>query len=174
MRLHLATHLHDTHADPNAKLSRSFCPNTERDDCTVSDDGNAGLFDSNGESKVALPYRRGGALAMYGGLCTRPDICFAVNACSRYSQNPGKANWKALKRIFRYILKTISLRLRLGGLLTSPSPHVYGFVDADYGGDFVHAMDSFKSTTGYILFMGSNLGPVSWKSKMKNALRSLQ
>jgi hypothetical protein len=170
MGLHLATRLHDTPADSNAKLSKSFSPNTEGDDCTISDDNDTELFESNGESKVALPYRRGVALAMYGGLCTRPDICFAVNACSRYSQNPGKAHWKALKRIFRYVLKTISLRLRLGGLLNSPSPQVYGFVDADWAGDSVHSMDTFKSTTGYILFMGANLGPVSWKSKMQKCV----
>ena len=97
---------------------------------------------------------------MYRGICTRPDICFAVNACSRYTQNSGKANWKALKRIFRYVLKTISLRLRLGGLLNSPSPQAYGCMDADWAGDSVHLMDTFKSTTG----------PVSWKPKMQKCI----
>ena len=87
MVLHLATRLYGIAADTNAKLSKSFCSTNQGDDCTISDDNSAELVSSNGEAKVALNYRRGVALAMYGGLCTRPDICFAINACSCCSQN---------------------------------------------------------------------------------------
>ena len=144
MGLYLATHLHNTPADSNTKLSKTFCPNTESDDCRISYDDEAELFDSNRESKVALPYTRGVTLAMYGGLSTRPDICFGVNACLPYAQNPSKAHWKALKHIFRCVLKTISLRLRLGGALNLLSSQVYGFVDADWASNSVHLMDTFN------------------------------
>ena len=75
-----------------------------------------------------------------------------------------------LKHIFRYVLKTISLCLTLGGLLTLPSLQAYGFVDEDWAGDYVHLINTFKSTAGYILFMGANLGPDSWKSKMQKEI----
>ena len=43
-------------------------------------------------------------------------------------------------------------------------------MDADWTGNSVHLMDTFKLTTSYILFMGANLGPVSWTLKMQKCI----
>jgi len=40
---------------------------------------------------------------MYAMLCTRPDICFAVDLVSHYQSNLRSAHWQAVKRIFCYL-----------------------------------------------------------------------
>ena len=68
---------------------------------------------------------------------------------------PGSKHWMAIKRIMRYLKKTIDVKLCLGGFDVVLS----GYCDADYAGD----MDDQKSTTGYMFKVG--LGAVSWNSK---------
>lgn len=48
---------------------------------------------------------------MYIMICTRPDICLAVNICSRYVSNNNKEVWGHLKRILRYLKETMNLKL---------------------------------------------------------------
>jgi Reverse transcriptase (RNA-dependent DNA polymerase)/gag-polypeptide of LTR copia-type/GAG-pre-integrase domain len=87
---------------------------------------------------------------------TRPDIAFAVNAMSRFQQNPGPAHWRGLQHILAYLKGTLSHQLtyRHGHGLKP-----IGFVDADFGGD----VDTRRSTAGYVFFMAG--APVSWSSR---------
>ena len=64
-------------------------------------------------------------------------------------------------RILRYHRRTRSLCLRLGGY----SPLLFAFTDADWGGDDVHPLDSFRSTSGGVAFFGH--GPISWLSSLQ-------
>ncbi|GJR36497.1 retrotransposon protein, putative, ty1-copia subclass [Tanacetum coccineum] len=40
---------------------------------------------------------------MYAVRCTRPDVAFAQNLCSRFQQNPGEIYWTVVKTILRTI-----------------------------------------------------------------------
>ena len=43
---------------------------------------------------------------MYLSVCTRPDIAYAVNSLARFTSNPTKEHWTALKRLLRYLKGT--------------------------------------------------------------------
>lgn len=108
-------------------------------------------------------YRR-----IVGGLqylsITRPDICYAVNRLSQYMHSPTETHWTALKRILRYLKGTIHHGLYLK---KNSSLALNAFSDSDWGGE----RDTGRSTTGYIVYLGSN--PISWKSsKQKSVSRS--
>ncbi|GJT14325.1 retrovirus-related pol polyprotein from transposon TNT 1-94 [Tanacetum coccineum] len=43
---------------------------------------------------------------MYVVICTRPDVAFAQNLCSRLQQNPGEIYWTGVKAILKYLRNT--------------------------------------------------------------------
>ncbi|KAF7810522.1 putative mitochondrial protein [Senna tora] len=87
---------------------------------------------------------------------TRPDITYAVGVVSRFMQSPKKPHLEAIRRILRYVKGTLDYGIfyRKG-----PSCKLKGYSDADYAGD----CDTRRSTTGYVMSIGS--GAVSWCSK---------
>ena len=89
---------------------------------------------------------------------TRPDISFAISYIGRFGANPSQQYWVCAMRVLRYLAGTRYLRLGLGGNLPLQIP-LNGFVDADFAGD----TGTLKSTTGYILLMGSAV--IQWHSK---------
>ncbi|GKV03490.1 hypothetical protein SLEP1_g15780 [Rubroshorea leprosula] len=92
---------------------------------------------------------------------TRPDLCFAVNRLSQFMHNPTDLHWQAVKRVLRYLNGT-----KFHGLLLRPqtSLSLHGFSDADWAGD----KNTSISTTGYVMYLGSN--PVSWKATKQRAV----
>ncbi|KAI3828108.1 hypothetical protein L1987_02205 [Smallanthus sonchifolius] len=111
----------------------------------------------------ATPYRK-----LFGSLqylaFTRPDISFAINKLSQFMHNPRQAHWQALKRVLRYLKGTIHHGLSLNR--NSPLT-LSAFSDSDWGG----VNDVGRSTTGYILYLGTNI--VSWKlTRQKSVSRS--
>ncbi|KAE8707741.1 hypothetical protein F3Y22_tig00110377pilonHSYRG00343 [Hibiscus syriacus] len=88
--------------------------------------------------------------------CTRPDILHAVGLVSRYMESPTTTNFKATKRILRYLKGTIDF-----GLFYSVSNDykLVGYSDSDWGGD----IDNQRSTTGFVFFMGDIA--FTWMSK---------
>ena len=74
-----------------------------------------------------IPYANVVGSLMYVMLCTRPDISYAVGMVSRYQSNPGKAHWKAVKRILRYLKGTVDYRLCYQG----QDLQLKGYTDAD-------------------------------------------
>ena len=97
---------------------------------------------------------------MFLNLNPRPDLCYSVNALSRYSQKPTVTHWKLLKRIIRYIKKQ-----RLWGLSFRPlKPKQESFqlelqTDASWG-DTANK----RSTYGYVVFINST--PVQFRTKV--------
>nr|GEU72609.1 retrovirus-related Pol polyprotein from transposon TNT 1-94 [Tanacetum cinerariifolium] len=79
---------------------------------------------------------------IFGSTHPRPDIVHATCLCARYQAKPTEKNLKEVKRIFRYLRRTVNTGLWLtkdfGFELT-------GFSDADYAG----CKDTFKSTSSY-------------------------
>ncbi|KAJ9556427.1 hypothetical protein OSB04_011041 [Centaurea solstitialis] len=95
---------------------------------------------------------------------TRPDISFAVNKLSQFMHSPTQTHWQALKRLLRYLKGT----LHHGLFLNRKSPlALHAFSDSDWGG----VTTAGRSTTAYILYLGSNI--ISWKSaRQKSVSRS--
>lgn len=60
------------------------------------------------------------------------DIAFAVNNVSRFNANYGKANWNAVRQIFRYIKGTMNMKLYFSGseVLTGLTGHPIWISDA--------------------------------------------
>ena len=56
---------------------------------------------------ASLPYYITMGSLMYAILCTLPDIYFTVGLVSRYKLIHGRENWKAVKRILRYLKGTM-------------------------------------------------------------------
>ncbi|KAM0003914.1 putative RNA-directed DNA polymerase [Helianthus debilis subsp. tardiflorus] len=95
---------------------------------------------------------------------TRPDISFAINKLSQFMHSPRQSHWQALKRVLRYLKGTVhhGLYLHRDSPLT-----LRAFSDSDWGG--VH--NAGRSTTAYILYLGSNI--ISWRSsRQKTVSRS--
>jgi hypothetical protein len=58
-----------------------------------------------------VPYVSAVGSLMYAMVCTRSDIAHALGVFNRYMSKPGKENWIAVKRVFRYIRGTSSYGL---------------------------------------------------------------
>ncbi|GJS78251.1 retrovirus-related pol polyprotein from transposon TNT 1-94 [Tanacetum coccineum] len=101
--------------------------------------------------------------SMIGGLvyltASRPDIDYATFVCARYYARPTDKHLKEVKRIFRYLRKTINM-----GLWYSKDSgfELIAYADADHAG----CNDDCKSTSGGIQFLGDKL--VSWSSKKQD------
>ena len=94
---------------------------------------------------------------MYLMQCTSPDIAFGVSKLSKFTSNPSVEHWKAIVKVFDYLLKTKGL-----GLQYSKFPAVLeGYTDASW---ISNVRDS-KSTTGWVFTLAG--GEISWKSKKR-------
>nr|GEV78249.1 uncharacterized mitochondrial protein AtMg00810-like [Tanacetum cinerariifolium] len=86
----------------------------------------------------------------------RPDIMFAVCACTRYQVNPKVSHLYVVKRIFRYLKG----QPKLGLWYSKDLPFdLLAYTDSDYTG----ASLDMKSTIGGCQFFGCRL--ISWKCK---------
>ncbi|GJU91346.1 hypothetical protein Tco_1303769 [Tanacetum coccineum] len=90
---------------------------------------------------------------------SRPDLVQAVCYCERYQARPTQKHLKEVKRIFKYLKGTINMGLWY--------PKDFGFnLTAFSDADHVGCIDTRKSTSGVIQFLGDKL--VSWMSKKQN------
>jgi hypothetical protein len=88
---------------------------------------------------------------------TRPDLSFAVGFVSRFMESPTTEHMAAVKRILRYLAGTLNWGVHYSrGADDAP---LIGYSDSDLGGD----IDTHRSTTGVIFFLGNNI--VSWQSQ---------
>ena len=92
---------------------------------------------------------------LYIGNTTRGDILQAVNRLGRYTANPSKTHWLALKRILVYLYHSCYKRLVFGAnsadfnMDSKYCNPISIYCDADHGGD----VDTAKSTSGLALFV---------------------
>jgi hypothetical protein len=86
----------------------------------------------------------------------RPNITYTVHQLCLHMHIPREPHLTALKRILRYLLGSFDY-----GLLLQPSPtsDLVVYTDADWAG----CPDMRRSTSGYAVFLGTNL--VSWVAK---------
>nr|GEW02746.1 putative ribonuclease H-like domain-containing protein [Tanacetum cinerariifolium] len=92
---------------------------------------------------------------------SRPNIMFAVCACSRFQVTPKTSHLYVMKRIFRYLKGQLKLGLWY--------PKVSSFdLEAYADNDYVGANLNRKSTTGGCQFLGRKF--ISWQCKKKTIM----
>ncbi|XP_019189998.1 PREDICTED: uncharacterized protein LOC109184452 [Ipomoea nil] len=92
---------------------------------------------------------------------TRPDLAYSVNRLCQFMHTPTVDHWGLLKRVLRYIKGTTTYGLQLSA---STSSDIHAFSDSDWAGCPVDR----KSTSGYAVFLGSNL--ISWLSRKQRTV----
>ncbi|KAL1356069.1 hypothetical protein AAHE18_05G157000 [Arachis hypogaea] len=92
--------------------------------------------------------------------CTRPDISYVVGCLSRYTSNPSKDHWHAVRRILKYLKGTINYTLLYSGKLYV----LEGYTDASW----ISYTEDHASTSGWIFTLGG--GAVSWGSKKQTCI----
>ena len=117
---------------------------------------------STTEPSAVTEYQKQIGSLMYLMTKTRPDIAFAVNCCARFMSNPDATHFRALERIWKYLVGTVNYSLVYNS--SELRPNLSGFVDSDWGGDFT----TRKSTTGYLFYYAN--APVSWSSKIQKTV----
>ncbi|KAK9703102.1 hypothetical protein QE152_g29539 [Popillia japonica] len=117
-----------TPADPNAKLDGNKQPKE----------------DVETEEIKNVPYQE--AIGSLLFLCqgTRPDITYATCMLSRYSKNPERRHWAAVKRIFRYLRGTTNLKLEFR---KDKEQFLEAYSDADWANEY----DDRRSITGNVI-----------------------
>lgn len=95
---------------------------------------------------------------MWISTISRPDITTAVHIAARFSTKPAKRHWSFVQRILRYLRGTSHFGLKF---TKGDGLKLLAYSDADYAGD----RDTRKSTSGVLIFIGSNL--VHWKSSLQ-------
>ena len=132
-----------TPADPKCKLSSEM----------------SAANDHEKEDMRIIPYREAIGSLLFAAIVSRPDIAFAVSKAAKFVQEPGPEHWKAVKRIFRYLKKTMDSCISYA----NGSCKVTGFTDADWGGQ-----TDRRSTTGYLFKLNS--GPIVWQSRSQSSI----
>jgi hypothetical protein len=87
---------------------------------------------------------------------TWPDLTYAVGYVSRFLERPTEEHLQAVKKILRYIARTLQYGLRYGR--RTGTTRLVGYCDSDLAGD----IDTRKSTTCALFFLGKSL--MSWQS----------
>ena len=129
---------------PGVRLSKDDCPQTDEERMEMQ----------------LIPYREAVGSLMYLAIGTRPDIAHSVGVLSRFSSNPGKRHWDAVKHLMRYLKKTMDYMLTYS---PSPSKDLFtAYSDADFAG----CEDTRCSTSGFVIKMGT--GAISWASRLQN------
>nr|GEX89395.1 putative ribonuclease H-like domain-containing protein [Tanacetum cinerariifolium] len=90
---------------------------------------------------------------------SRLDIVHATYGYARFQAHPTEKHHKEVKRIFRYLQRTVNM-----GLWSTKDSgfELTGFSDANYAG----CKDTFKSVSGGAQFLGEKL--MSWSSKKQD------
>jgi hypothetical protein len=92
---------------------------------------------------------------------TRPDIAYAVQQICLHMHDPRELHLTAMKRTLRYLRGTLDYGLLLRH---SASSELMVYTNADWPG----CPDTRRSTSGYVVFLGTNL--ISWSSKRQNVI----
>ena len=87
---------------------------------------------------------------------TRPDIAYVVQQVCLFMHEPRDTHMQLIKRILRYLQGTSHYGLQF---YRSSSHDLVSYTDADWAG----CPDTRRSTSGFCVFLGSNL--ISWSSK---------
>lgn len=93
---------------------------------------------------------------------TKPDIAIATSILARRVCEPKVCDWNEVKRVFRYLKASKSLKLKLGDEQNNGILKCY--VDADWAGDHIDR----KSNIGYYFIFNGVI--ISWASKKQTSV----
>ena len=96
-------------------------------------------------------------------LATRLDLVYSIIKLARYTSNPSSIYANVVKRVFRYLKGFIDLGIYIKWNINN-SYYINGYYDTDYAGDLA----IYKSTSGYIFYIGNF--PFMWKSKLQSII----
>ena len=115
------------------------------------------------DQKLVQSYQSHIGTQMWAYVCTRPDLGFSVSTLSRFSSNPTREHFSALKRVYRYLQDTKDYKLVYhGGHRDHIKLEMYA--DADWAGD----KETRKSTSGYVALLNGTA--ISWSSKRQTSV----
>jgi len=134
-----------TPCDENQRLTKDMSP---KDDKELDEMKN-------------VPFQQAVGSLLFAAQVSRPDINYAVNEVSRYNNNPGKPHWMAVKRIFRYLKGTSTVKLEFS---RDNNKELSGYCDADWAND----LENRRSISGFVFKFGG--GAVSWSSKKQSTV----
>jgi hypothetical protein len=137
---------------------------TQCKEMTTPGDVNVQLNDSKGEVDKHAYMQITGSLIYV--LHTRPYVAHAINIVCRYSSEPNATNWRAARRVLKYLSGTINYGLRY---MNDESKYgnevsIVCYCDADWAGDKTDR----KSTTGYCVYVNDNL--ISWNTRKQQSV----
>jgi hypothetical protein len=119
--------------------------------------------DKEKDEVAQVPYKSAIGSLLYTAQGTRPDLAYAVNACSQHSKNPGGVHWRAVKRILRYLKQLPNLGISYKRQHTKElAIEVYS--DSDWASN----PEDRRSRTGYVVLLAN--GPVAWQSKSQKTV----
>ncbi|GJS39842.1 zinc finger, CCHC-type containing protein [Tanacetum coccineum] len=136
-----------------------------RDDCSPMStpmDPEEKLKPNTGKLMDQLEYSRAIGCLMYAMTSTRPDIAYAVGRLSRFTSNPSRQHWKAIKIVFKYLRGTMNY-----GLSYVRYPSV---LEAYSDGSCINHVEDSSSTSGWVFLLGG--GAISWASKKQTCITS--
>lgn len=107
-------------------------------------------------------YRSAVGSLLYLSTNSRPDISIATSILARRVSNPRQCDWNEVKRVFRYLKGTKSMKLKLGNDKYEEKLKCY--VDADWAGD----QEDRKSSSGYCFIFSGAL--ISWVSRKQTSV----
>nr|GEZ00613.1 uncharacterized mitochondrial protein AtMg00810-like [Tanacetum cinerariifolium] len=118
-------------------------------------------LDEDKEGKAVDPSHYHGMIGTLLYLtASRPDLQFAICMCARYQARPTEKHVHAVKRIFRYLRRTVHRGLWYP---KDSSVSLTDFTDADHAG----CQDTRRSTSGSVQFLEERL--ISWSSKRQKS-----
>ena len=93
---------------------------------------------------------------------TRPDMAYAANFLGRHRQHPTGQHLGQIKRVWRYLNRTMNFGLILGGAQSLSELDLWLHCDASWADDPV----TRKTTAGHIIYVGNS--PIKWQSKQQD------
>lgn len=92
---------------------------------------------------------------------TRPHLAYAVNFVCQFMHSPMEYHMSVAKQILKYLKATLDHGLLISA---SSSLDLKAYSDTDWAG----YLNTRRSTSGYCIFLGSNL--VSWSAKKQTRI----
>ncbi|KAL0416796.1 UNVERIFIED_CONTAM: Secreted RxLR effector protein [Sesamum latifolium] len=77
------------------------------------------LMPNTGEAVFQLEYSKVIGCLMYAMTSTRPDIAYEVGKLSRFTSNPSTHHWQAIRRVLKYLKKTMDYGCLIQNFLLS-------------------------------------------------------
>nr|GEW22845.1 putative zinc finger, CCHC-type [Tanacetum cinerariifolium] len=102
------------------------------------------------EEMRRIPYAYVVGSLTYAQVCTQPDIAYIYGMLGRFRSNPDLFQWKAPKKVLRYLQGTKEYKLTY---TRSDNLEVIGYSNSD----IVKCKDTSKSTLGYIFMLSDDI-----------------